>query len=471
MHLRAGTEDDFWKKLITLTIPIIAQILVGTFLNLIDNLMVGQLGDTSIAGVALGNQVFFVLSVFLFGITGSGGIFIAQYWGKRDLAAIHRVQGLCLAFSSGLAAFFAAVCIAAPQWVIGLYSRDPDVIKLGGAYLRIAAIGYLPMAVTQAYATTLRSTEQVKPPMLVSILALGINTALNYLLIFGHMGLPVLGVRGAAIATVFARCVECGLLLGFVYGRRMHAAASMQSMVRQRREFFPCFFKTSVPVLFHEGFYAVGTTLYSTVYAHISTAAVASVEIGITMEKLAGIMAWGMADACAIMVGNRIGAGEKDKAYAYSKRFLRLSLGLGALGGLIVMGLREPVLSLYQISDSMRAITMGIFVIIALALPFRAFDFTMVVGVLRSGGDTRYNLFLEAGSIWFLGLPVAVVTGLIAGWPVTWVYAAVACVEELFRVSLGTIRFVRKKWIHNLVEHETGSPCIPRANEEMVLEG
>lgn len=454
MRTQTGGGDYFWKKLITLTIPIIVQILVSTFLNLIDNLMVGQLGDASIAGVALGNQVFFVLSVFVFGITGGRGIFIAQYWGRRDLAAIHRVQGLCLVFSVVLTTLFAALCIGAPHWVIGLYSRDSRVIELGGAYLRIAAMGYLPMALTQVYSTTLRSTEQVKTPMFISVLALGINTLLNYLLIFGHMGLPALGVRGAAAATVIARVVECGLLLGIVYGRKMHAAAALSAMARQNREFYPLFFRTAVPVLLHEGLYALGTTLYSVVYARMGTEALAAVEIGVTMEKLAGILAWGMAEACAIMVGNCIGAGENDAAYIYSKRFLWLSLALGAVGGLAVLGIRGPVLGLYRVSNTVRMISMHIFVIIALALPFRAFDFTMVVGVFRSGGDTRYNLFLEAGSIWLLGLPVAVAAGLVLKWNIIWVYGAVACVEEIFRVSLGIIRFVGKKWIHNLVGRE-----------------
>mgnify|MGYP000032396166 CR=1 FL=1 len=445
-------SDDFWRKMISLAAPIALQNLVGTLLNLVDTLMVGQLGDAAIAAVGLANQLFFLLMLLLFGISSGAAIFMAQYWGKRDLHSIHRVQGLCLGLSAVLSLVFAIAGVAAPRWILSLFSQDAQVITLGAGYLRIAAIGYVPMAVTQVYAASLRSTEQVKAPMAVSMLALAINTTLNYLLIFGHLGLPRMGVRGAALATVIARGVECGLLLLIVYGKRMSAAAPLGEMIRQRREFYPRFFQTTTPVILNEGLWALGVTLYNVVYAHISTEAIASIQIVATMERLGMVVVFGAGHACAVIVGNRIGAGEQDRAFLYARRFVWLAFAFGALGGLIVLMLRHPVMGLYQVSPAVYANCMYIFLIMALALPFRCFDFTIIVGILRSGGDTRYGLFLDIGAVWLLGLPGALVAGILLGWPVHWVYGAVAVLEETFRASLGLRRFFSKKWIHNLVE-------------------
>lgn len=251
-------KDDFWRKMITLAAPIALQNLVATLLNLVDTLMVGQLGDAAIAAVGLANQLFFLLMLFLFGISSGSAIFMAQYWGKRDLRSIHRVQGLCLALSTLLSLVFGLVGLTAPRWVLSLFSNDPEVVVLGAEYLRIAAIGYLPTAVTQVYASALRSTEQVRAPMAVSIVALGANTTLNYLLILGHMGFPRMGVSGAALATIIARGVECALLLLIVYGKQMTAAAPIRDMLNQRREFYPRFFKTTTPVILNEGLWALG---------------------------------------------------------------------------------------------------------------------------------------------------------------------------------------------------------------------
>lgn len=454
MNALAVERDDFWRKMISLAAPIAMQNLVATLLNMVDTLMVGQLGDAAIAAVGLANQLFFLLMLFLFGISSGSAIFMAQYWGKRDIRSIHRVQGLCLALSAVLSLIFAAVGAAVPRFVMGLFSEDAEVVRLGADYLRIAAIGYLPMAVTQVYAASLRSTEQVRAPMAVSILALAVNTTLNYLLIFGHMGMPRMGVSGAALATVVARVVECGLLLLIIYGKHMTAAAPIRDMVQQKKEFYPRFISTTLPVILNEGLWALGVTLYNAVYAHMSTEAIASIQIVGTLERLGMVVVFGAGHACAVIVGNQIGAGEREKSFVYARRFVWLALGFGAMGGLIIMALRHPVMGLYQVSDAVFANCMNIFLIMAVAMPFRCFDFTIVVGILRSGGDTKYSLFLDIGAVWLLGLPGAFAAGILLGWPVHWVYMATAVLEEVFRATLGLRRFFSQKWIHNLVEEE-----------------
>lgn len=450
--------DEFWAKLWNLAAPMIVQNLVATLLSLVDTLMVGQLGDASIAAVGLANQFFFLLTVLVFGITSGAVIFMAQYWGKGDVPAVQRVQGLCLGIGLAFAIAFTAVGSICPRWVLGLFSGDMRVVDGGGAYLRIATAGYIPFVVTQVYAASMRSTEHVKAPMMVSMLALGINTLLNYFFILGRLGFPALGVEGAALATVVARLVECGLLLSIIYGRRTPAASPVRDMWRQDAGFFPRFKKTTLPVLINEGLWALGVTLYSVIYAGISTEAIASVQIACTVERLGMVLAYGAGHACAIIVGNRVGAGETQTAYLYAKRCVWTNFLLGALGGIAILIVRFPVMGLYQVSDQVYQSCMRLFIIMAAALPVRCIVFTILIGILRSGGDTRYSLLLDMGPVWLLGLPGAYIAGILLGQPVYLVYGAVTVLEETIRLLLGIKRFRSRKWIHNLVEKEPDTP-------------
>lgn len=444
-------DPEFFPTMWKITLPIALQQLVYASLSVVDTLMVGQLGEASVAAVGLANQVLFLLNLFLFGVSSGSAIFAAQFWGKQDLKGVRQILGVCLMLSLGTGLLFSLAAVLIPQAVLGLYTRDPAVIVLGSDYLRIVGLSYLATAVTSSYAAVLRSTQNVRLPMVVSVLSLGLNTLLNYLTIFGRLGFPALGVQGAAISTNFARVLQCLALLAFTYRRRLPAAARFREMFSFPPSFLKRFFQTSLPVVLTEVVWSLGVTTYNMVYAHIGTEAIAAFSICTTIEGLAFVPFIGLGSACAIIVGNKIGEGRAEQAFDDARRFLLLGLTGALLVGLLLFGLRDAALSLYKISSETLANARGILAVLAFSLWVKTGNFTTLIGILRGGGDTRIGLLVDAGGMWLVGVPMALLGAFVLHLPIYWVVLMVQA-DEVVKLTVGLPRVFSKKWIHYLAQ-------------------
>ncbi|MDW7657483.1 MAG: MATE family efflux transporter [Bacillota bacterium] len=449
MNKIPAADRTFYRSLIAIAAPVALQNLIASSLNMVDTIMIGQLGESQIASVGLANQVTFLLHLFLFGISSGSAIFTAQYWGSRDIANIKRILGLGLLSGIAIAGIFATVGLFIPQFVLGLFSEDPVVVEMGGTYLSIVAFSFVLMAVSFTYASVLRSTGKARLPMYISAFALVMNTALNYVLILGKLGLPALGVRGAAIATLIARLAEVLLILGIVYGRRFMLAARPAELFDLSAVYVRRFMRTTIPVVLNESLWAVGVTLYIVVYARMGTDVVASINIASTVERLAMVLFFGIANATAVMLGNLIGAGELDRAYRYSLRIILFGPLIGVFSGSVLILSAPWILSFYQVSSSVMQASRGILLIYGLVMPARVFNIINIVGILRSGGDTRFTLMLDTVGVWLIGVPLAFIGGLVWGLPVQQVVILII-VEEFFKVILGLRRLRSKKWINRL---------------------
>jgi len=439
----------FYRTLIALAAPVALQNLVASSLNLVDTIMIGQMGETEVAAVGLANQVTFLLNLFLFGIGSGSAIFTAQYWGSRDMANIRRVLGLGLACGLLIASVFTVLCLPVPTRILNLFSDDARVVSLGAAYLSAVAFGFVLMAVSFLFASVLRSIGQARLPLYISAASLLVNTLLNYGLILGHWGLPALGVRGAAIATVIARSLEISLFFLVIYGRRSILAASPRQLFDLSAAFARRFLKTTVPVILNESLWAVGVTLYIVVYARMGTDVVAAINIAATAERLAMVLFFGIANAAAVMLGHRIGAGELDKSQQEARRFVLLGPLIGIASGLILITAAPLILSFYKVADTVRLSARAILLVYGLVMPVRVFNIINIVGVLRSGGDTRFTLLLDTAGVWLIGVPLAFLGGLVWHLPVEQVVILVV-VEEFFKVVLGVWRLRSRKWINRL---------------------
>lgn len=444
-------QQEYYSTLARIALPIIFQNLISSSLNMVDVLMIGQLGETAVASVGLGNQVTFLLMFLLFGVTSGSAVFSAQFWGKNDITSIHKVLGIGITLALTGSALFMVIALGFPHVVLSIYTSDPEVIRLGAPFLSMVGLTYPFMALTASFSSTLRSTGDVRLPVVSSTIALVLKTALGYALIFGHFGLPVMGIMGIAVATMIARALECGLLLTFVYVRRTPVAAPVREYFSYSRAFALRVLKTSLPVVFNEILWSLGITTYTLIYARISTEAVAASNISGTIENLAFVIFIGISDACGIMVGNKIGAGKESTALDYGRRTLILTtIGAILMGGIIYL-FSPLILSLYKVSPSVTEYTRRILLVVSLFLWIRTSNMTIVVGVLRSGGDTRFGLILDAGSVWLVGVPMALLGAFVLHLPVYWVYTMVMG-EELAKYIVGMIRVVSKKWIHNLTQ-------------------
>lgn len=442
-------DRKFFSQLLRLASPIILQQFIFSSLGMIDTMMIGQMGDVAVAAVGIANQVFFLVNLLLFGITSGSAIFTAQYWGKKDIPRIKQVLGLSLVLSLVGAGIITLIAILSPEAVIRLYTADPDVIKLGGEYLQIVAISYLFAAISYSFFVILRSIENVQLPMITSIFALSINTLLNYGLIFGNFGLPQLGVEGAATATVIARLFEVCLILFLVYRKNLPLAARPIELVRWDLIRLGKFFRTTLPVIITEIIWSLGTTTYNAIYAHISTQAIAAYNVALSVDRLVFVIFIGLGNACAIMIGNKIGEDDRDKASLYGKKFLLLGSSFALFLGLLMLLVKDPLISLFGVTPETTRLSEYIMLVMIFSLPIRSMNLILLIGILRSGGDTIYAFFIDAGVIWIIGVPLAYIGAFVFHLPIHWVYLMVVT-EEIVKMSLGLARFFKGRWIHTL---------------------
>ncbi len=442
-------DREYFSALLRFGLPIAVQNFISASLNAVGVLLIGQLGETAVAGVGLANQIFFLFSLMLFGITSGSAIFTAQFWGSGDLRGIRKVVSLGLSMALGAGILFSLVALAAPRAALGIYTNDPRVIELGSQYLGIVGWSYLATAASFTFGAHLRATGNVRTPMLVSVVALSLGTAANYVLIFGKLGLPAMGVQGAALGTALARLLECAAMLSVTYLGRMPTALRLADLQGLTRGFVRRFFVTVLPVFANESVWSLGVSIYSMVYAHIGTEAIAAYNISSTIEQMATVIFMGISNASAIMIGNRIGSGEEHTAYRYARHSLILGVVLGLATGALLILLSGPIIANYKVSEEAAFNARSLLTVLGFALWVRVSNMVLIVGILRSGGDTRYSLALDVGTVWLVGIPMALVGAFVFHLPVYWVFAMVVA-DDVTKAIGGLYRFLSRKWINNL---------------------
>jgi putative MATE family efflux protein len=459
MSLAFLKDKQFFRAMLTLAVPVAFQQLITAGLNMIDVLMVGQLGETSVAALGLANQIFFLLILFLFGVSSGTAIFTAQYWGKRDLENIRKILGICLAIAVSVAALFTLAATLIPEKLMRFYTEDPEVIRLGSEYLRIVGLSYVLMAISISYIAILRSITLVRMTVIVSVFALAIKTAIAYVLIFGHLGFPALGVRGAAIGTAIGWAFESVALLVLVYILKTPLAGNLFTFFNFNRAFLFNVLRTTMPAAINEIAWSVGITTYNAVYARIGTDSIAAININATIEELIFVLFIGMGNACSVMIGNKIGEKDKDIAFEYGRRYTILTVSLALMGGVIVYFARDMVAGWYQLSPSALFNLRNIMLVYSVSIWLRAFNYILFIGVLRAGGDTKFAMYMEVLSIWLIGVPIALIGGFVLHLPVYYVYAMVL-LEEAVKAVVMYRRFISRKWIHDLVNSDETSASL-----------
>ena len=448
-------DPEYFPNVRKIAIPVIIQQLTFSGLNMLGVVFVGQKGEVSVAAVGLAGQLAFLLNLVHFGIISGAAMFTAQFWGRNDVTNLRRVLGLCLILAISASLIFFTLAQFLPSQILSIYTRDPEVIKLGASYVRIFSWTYLFFAVTFSYALVMRSTGDVRTPTIVSVSALLLSTFLSFSLIFGKFGLPELGIQGAAVAAVIARAIECIVLISITYAKKSPVAASLKELTNFDRNFIARVIKPMLPVIINELFWALGTTTYNAIYGRMGTESFAAMNIVSTIEQLAFVIFIGIGNATSVLVGNRIGAGKEDEAYVYAGRSLGLGLAGGILIGLLLQLVKRPILSLYNVSPEVIENAGYVINVITCFLWLRVNNMTIVVGVLRAGGDTRFSMFIDGFIIWLVGVPMAYLGANVWALPVYFVYLC-AMSEELTKWLLGINRYFSRKWIHNLAAHVDG---------------
>ena len=444
-------DRNFLKKTVMIALPVAMQGMLNTVVNLVDNLMIGSLGSTAIASVGLANKVFFVFSLLVFGVNSGSGVLAAQFWGNKDVKNIRKVLGLALALAvTGSVVFMVPACVK-PRLLMRIFTTSEASISMGAAYLAVAAFSYPCTAVTNTYVAMLRAVNRVKEPVMISCAAIVTNVCFNYILIFGKLGAPAMGVTGAALATLIARVVEVVLIFSVVYLGKTPLACGLKELFGWSRAFLKKFFITALPVIINEFIWGLGTTIYSMAYGRMGDDAVAAITIATTIQDMVVVLFQGLSAATAVILGNEMGAGQLKRAEVYGKYFFILQFLVTAVTALLCVSLRWKFIALYQpgISDGVAEAVSRCIMVFAIFAPFRMFNYVNVVGVLRSGGDTAMCLFIDTSGVWFIGIPLAFIGGLILKQPIHIVYGMVT-LEEVYKAVIGYIQYRQKKWLRNL---------------------
>ena len=449
------SDREYFQNVRKIALPIIFQQFVFASLNMLGVVFVGQKGDVAVAAVGLAGQVTFLLSLVHFGIISGAAMFTAQFWGRKDIPNLRRVLGLCLIFALSASAVFFSISQFSPEGFLRIYSKDASVIAIGADYVRTYSWTFLFMAISASYVFVMRSTGNVQIPTYVSVGTLSLNTFLSYALIFGYFGFPELGIQGAAVAAVISRALECVVLLFVIYANKLPVAASLRELVDFDLPFVGKVITPMLPVMLNELFWSLGITTYNAIYGRMGTEAIATVNIVSPIEQMAFVVFVGLANATSVLVGNRIGAGKEEEAYLYGGRSIGLGIAGGLVLGVLLQILKVPVLSLFNVSSEVLKNAAFMINIVSIFLWVRVNNMTIVVGILRAGGDTRFSLFLDGIIIWLVGVPLAALGAFYFHLPVYFVYLC-AMSEETTKWILGIIRWRSRKWINNLANQMEG---------------
>ncbi|WP_346893252.1 MATE family efflux transporter [Clostridium sp. UBA871] len=443
-------DKKFYKMVLFLALPIILQNLIASSVNMLDTLMIGRVGEVELAAVGIANQFYFIFSLFIMGISSGCAVFIAQLWGKRDKNNIQKVLGIGIISSVLITTVFNLVGVLFPEKIISIFNIDPQVIKIGASYLKIVCFSYIFTAISFNYAAALRSVENTVLPMLASFLGLVVNGVLNTVLIFGLLGFPAMGVRGAAIATIIARGSECALLVLYTYTSKNILAAKAKDLFNITRELTKSVFVTMIPVLLNEACWGLGNLTYAVIYGRIGTQATASIQICTTIFNLFMIITFGLANVAVVVIGKEIGAGREKRGLLYARRLCVISLITGVILA-VVLAITSPiVLTVFKVSEEVLRNSLRILYVYSALMPLRVFTVILVVGILRGGGDAKYGAIVQGITLWGIGIPLSFVAAFILHLPI-YLVVSVTAAEEIVKCIIVVRRYRSNKWINNIV--------------------
>ena len=443
----------FYKNVFALIIPMALQNLINVGVTAVDVMMLGRVGEKVLSGSSLAGQIQFIMMLIFFGITSGATVLTAQYWGKKDIRTIEKILGMGLTISLAIAVIFMTLALTIPGPLMRIFTSDPEVIAEGVKYLRIVGISYLFIAVTQVYLNIMRSIERVMIATFVYFMSLVVNAIINAILIFGLLGFPALGIQGAAIGTLCARMTETLIVLIYAHFMNRDVKIRPRFMIQIDRVLAKDYLIYAMPVVLNEMMWGLGSTANTAVIGHLGSAAVAANSVAQVARQLATVVAFGVSNATAIYLGKTIGAKEFHLAKEYGKRFLWLSIITGAVGGGIIL-IAAPIANhVMTLSQEAQGYLYFMFFVMSYFTLCQAINTTLVVGVFRAGGDTRFGLILDVSTMWGCSILLGMIAAFVFHAPVQVVYILLMS-DEVIKVPITVMRYRSYKWIQNVTREK-----------------
>ena len=442
-------DKQFYKNVAAITIPIALQGLITTGVNMMDNIMVGKVGETQLSAVALANQFISIFHIFCMGIGMGASVLVARYFGMKDKDSLKKTVAIMLRLCLAIATIFCVLTVFFPREIMMIFSEEEDIISEGIKYLEYSVVTYYLLGLSLTSTIVLRNVKQVKIPLYTSIGAFFINVGANYIFIFGKLGAPRMEVAGAALGTLIARIFEffviCGYLLfkdeeiGF---RIRHLFAPVGALWRE-------YIRISIPVLISDGILALGNTSVAMVIGRLGKSFVAANSVTMTTQQLSSVVIQGCSQSGAIVTGYTLGEGDREKAQRQGYAFMGIGLLFGAISALIITIISGPMINAYELSEETRVLAKQLMLSISIIVVFQSMNSIMTKGVLRGGGDTKMLMFADNIFLWLTSLPLGLLAGFVWHLPAFWIYFFLK-IDQVVKAFWCLIRLNSGKWIKKI---------------------
>lgn len=441
-------ERNFLRMVCSLAIPVALQSMLQASFSIIDQIMIGQLGSVSVAGIGLAGKFASIYTVMISAIGAVAGIMISQYMGQNNKKEIKRSFYLNLLIALGIAVLFTAFCVGFPEKIMSLYIKDEQTVRAAAGYLNIIAWTFLPVAGTTLLSTMLRCMEKAFFPLYASIAAAILNTGLNYALIFGKFGFPAMGIRGAAIATLIAQLANLGVMVIIILRNGELLQKSRKEEIISKfhaKQYVEMLF----PILICEFMWSLGENVYAAIYGHLGTQASAAMTL---INPIQGLMIGalcGLSQAAGVIIGKKLGNREYEDAYESAKKLILYGFVGSAVLSVAVIMTSAYYVEIYQVTDSVKALTRQILVAYAFIAPFKVQNMIVGGGIIRSGGKTKYVMLIDLIGTWVFGVPLGLFSAFVLKLPIPYVYFILS-LEECVRFGISIVVLRRRKWMQNL---------------------
>ena len=454
MKQKLELNRGFWINILGVALPIAMQNLITMATSMMDSIMLGRADDTGVllSAATLANQPFFILSLVTFGLGGAASVLCAQYWGRGELSPVRALFSIILKVALVVGALFGAAVLLFPTLILSLYTPRAGLIEAGASYLRIIGFAYMIFAVSNTAVCTLRGIELVLVSVVSGVASFVTNVFLNWVLIFGHLGAPALGIRGAALATLTARVLEFVIVMTYLFGVDRRLRLRPRDFMRFNRVLAGDLFRTGTLVVLNELCWSVTMSVQAAILGHVTYAAgdpVAANSIASILQQLSTTFIFGFAGAAAVLVGKAIGEGDREKAVRRAHTFQLTSFLLGLLACGFILLIREPFIGLYDIPAATRTLARELVSVTAVVTIFVSMATTMIVGILRGAGDVRFCMVIEAGLLWLLATPAAFLAAMVFHWPVPVVLLCMK-LDEPTKTLACCLRMRDDRWVTNV---------------------
>lgn len=442
-------DKNFYKSILILAVPVVLQNMITFGVNIMDTVMLGSFGEAQLSGSSLANDFISIFQILCMGMGGGAAVLTAQFWGRKDTESIKKTIVIMIRICLGIVMVFTLATIFFSRQIMGIYTTDAEVIEYGVIYFKVSLPTYFLMGISLTLTLMLRSMRKVNVPLITSIVCFFVNVFFNWVFIFGNLGMPQMQIAGAALGTLIARVVELLMIGSYFFFIEKDIGFKLKDLLLPCKSLIKTYLHYSIPVICSDALLAFGNSAVSIVIGHIGTEFVAANAIIATIVRLCSVFTQGLGQAASIETGNTLGVGDRDKTYHQAVTMITLSVIIGLVAGGLILVLSPWILSMYNISENTYYIATQMMYAVCIMMVFQAMQGVLTKGVLRGGGDTKFCVFVDAGFLWLVSVPLGILCGIVWQMSPFIIYISLK-IDWAIKSFVCLWRVKSKKWINQI---------------------